>query len=290
MSGSGSSYRADKFNLKYFLLFLLIAFGWTWLWWSLFVTGTLTMPEGTGTPQFDLRDSGPVMLIVLISPFGPTIAGFAVTALSEGKQGVRKLWNRFIHGGFSWKWWLILLSFYAVLRLVMRYSSQFFFNVAQPDYTYIKTPWMMIPPILASILHGGLSEEFGWRGYALRHLQAMFPAAISALILGFIEGCWHIPLVFLPGDMRFGMTLFSLIYPYLAVGIFRAWIYNNTNGSVLAAVMFHMTGNIVSEIIPINIPFRQYHDMIHILAALFIFKCFGNQDLKINGEKGHNIN
>ena len=159
--------------------------------------------------------------------------------------------------------------------LLTRYGSQLFFGKQQPAMQLLSTPWLIIPPFIASILNGGLSEEFGWRGYALRHFQSKWNALTSALILGFIEGCWHIPLIFMPGDRRFGMPILVLVLPYLAIGVYRAWIYNNTNGSVLAAVLFHAMGNVTGEFIPFNAPsiyFFYFIEIIFALAIIILFK------------------
>jgi len=42
----------------------------------------------------------------------------------------------------------------------------------------------------------GLSEEFGWVGYALPLLQESYSGIYSAIILGVIWGFWSVPLFF----------------------------------------------------------------------------------------------
>ena len=175
--------------------------------------------------------------------------------------------------GWTWFWW------FPILYLFTRYGSQLFFGLQQPPLIYVSTPWLIIPPFIASILNGGLSEEFGWRGYALPHFQTKWSASTSALILGFIEGCWHIPLIFMPGDVRFGMPIWVLVLPYLAVGIFRAWVYNNTGESVLAAVLFHAAGNVTGEVIPFNVPSIYFFYIIEFVVALAIILLYGPKTL-----------
>lgn len=277
MNNQLSGYKARDFDIKYLVLFFLIAFGWTWFWWSLFIFDILRMPAGVGTPDIDLATAGPILLIVILSPFGPTIGGFVVTALTEGRTGVKDLWKQFWNRKLNIKWLLLLLVFYPILYLFTRYCSQLFFGLHQAPMPLFKTPWLIIPPFIASILNGGLSEEFGWRGYALRHFQSKWNALTSALILGFIEGCWHIPLIFMPGDVRSGMPILILIIPYLAVGVYRAWIYNNTNGSVLAAVLFHAAGNVTGHVISFNVPSIIFFYIIEYIVALAIVLLFGSE-------------
>ena len=272
-------YKAKELDTKNLILFFLIAFGWTWFWWFLFIFDVLKMPSGIGTRDFDLGSAGALLLILILSPFGPTIGAFFLTARTEGKTGVRNLWKRFWNRKLSFKWLLVILFFYAVFRLITRYSAEFLAGIPQAPFELLSQPWLILPPFIASILTGGLSEEFGWRGYALPRLQSRWNALTAAVILGFIEGCWHIPLVFMPGEERFGMLIPALVIPYLAVGVFRTWIFNNTNGSVLAAVLFHATGNVVGEFIPINLPFRYFGDMILFSIAVVIIIIFGPKRL-----------
>jgi membrane protease YdiL (CAAX protease family) len=272
-------YKTETWQPRNLIGFFLIAFGWTWFWWALFIFGILKMPAGIGTPDVDLGSAGPILLIVILSPFGPTIAGFVVTALTEGKAGVKRLWKRFWNRNLSWKWLLVLLLFFPVKNLILRFSAQVFAGTWQPPFAFLDQPWLILPPFIASILNGGLSEEFGWRGYALPRFQAKWNALTAALILGLIEGCWHIPLVFIPGDERFGMLIPVLVFPYFATGVFRAWIFNNTGGSVLAAVLFHAAGNTAGWAFPANVPSQRFADLIYSGLAVVIVLIFGPKEL-----------
>lgn len=110
-----AGYKTERFELKNLTLFFFIAFGWTWFWWYLFIANILQMPAGVGTPDIDIKTAGPILLIVILSPFGPTIAGFTVTALTECKTGVKALWKRFWNRKLSFKWLLVILLFYPTL-------------------------------------------------------------------------------------------------------------------------------------------------------------------------------
>ena len=62
------------------------------------------------------------------------------------------------------------------------------------------------------------------------------------------------PLAFTPGLSGWEGRAFILFFMWwIPVSITRTWIFNNTNGSVLAAVLFHAMGNTVSAIIPISV-------------------------------------
>ncbi|MEZ4559273.1 MAG: CPBP family intramembrane glutamic endopeptidase [Caldilineaceae bacterium] len=77
-----------------------------------------------------------------------------------------------------------------------------------------------------------ITEETGWRGFALPRLQAQHSALIASLLIGLIWGIWHTPLFFMAGAQS--------SYPYVAFVLFAmaesiltTWIFNHTHGSVL---------------------------------------------------------
>lgn len=248
------NWKTESLEPRNLALFFIIAFAWSWALWSPFILNILQLPEGTGTSSVNLVELARVLPIILVSPFGPTIAAFVMSYLENGREGVRSLWRRFRYGFFSRKWFIILVFFYPALFLLQRLSSAIIFNVNQPTPVWAGNPLIILAPLIASILHGGLSEEFGWRGYALPRLQSRYNATQSSIILGLLEGLWHVPLVFWVGDARFGMSIPLLILWQMIATFYRTWIFNNTDGSILAAVLFHAMGNTASDIAPINLP------------------------------------
>jgi membrane protease YdiL (CAAX protease family) len=86
---------------------------------------------------------------------------------------------------------------------------------------------------------GGAWEEPGWRGYALPSLQAGRSALSASLILGVVWAFWHLPL------MVYGTIPWSDIAYVTVVSVVYAWLFNNTNGSVLLAMLFHTMNNVI---------------------------------------------
>lgn len=248
------NWKTGNIEVRNLALFFLISFVWTWAFWSLFIFNILQLPEGMGTSSMNLGDMGFILPIILVSPFGPTIAAFVMSYLGDGRDGVNMLWRRFRNSNLSKTWFMIIIVFYPLIFLFLRLSSVIIFKISQPTPIWINNPLIVFAPFIASILHGGFSEEFGWRGYALPRLQSRFNAMQASLILGFFEGLWHVPLVFWVGDARYGMSIPLLILWQMIATFYRTWIFNNTNGSVLAAVLFHAMGNTASDIAPINVP------------------------------------
>jgi membrane protease YdiL (CAAX protease family) len=100
------------------------------------------------------------------------------------------------------------------------------------------TTYLMFLPL--TVLISGLAEEPGWRGFALPHLQERFGPLLGTLILGVLWAIWHFPL-FLTGWARSSdlLTLVEFTVTATTVAIILTWVFNNTRGSLLIAMLLH---------------------------------------------------
>jgi uncharacterized protein len=90
-------------------------------------------------------------------------------------------------------------------------------------------------------LGGALGEEPGWRGFALPRLQSMHGPLLGSLILGPLWALWHLPLFWTPWNE---LTVFNVVVFVLSttcLAIMYTWVFNNTKGSVLMAILIHAT-------------------------------------------------
>jgi uncharacterized protein len=93
------------------------------------------------------------------------------------------------------------------------------------------------------ILGGALGEEPGWRGFALPRLQSAHGPLLGTLVLGPLWALWHLPLFFTPWNE---LTLFNVVVFVLAttcLAIMYTWVFNNTKGSILIAILVHASFN-----------------------------------------------
>jgi hypothetical protein len=217
--------------------FFLIAFGLTWFKNALLIFGILKPPSSIGY-QFGTAPG----ILLLVLGFGPTIAAFVMTAITEGKPGVRALWRRFWNRNLSIKWLLVTLLVLPALLLVANFVSRTLDGQAYPFLDLANQPWMVIPVIpqfIVAFIFNGMTEEFGWRGYALPRFQVRWNALTSSIVLGAIWASWHIPLWFVPGHPLSQRNFWEWALGMILLTIIMTWIFNNTKGSVLAAVLFH---------------------------------------------------
>jgi membrane protease YdiL (CAAX protease family) len=276
-------YKAKALEPRNLAFFFLIAFGWSWLWWALFIFGILKMPAGIGTSEVDLGSAGPLILIIMLTPFGPTIGAFVMTAMTEGRTGVKTLWRRFWNRSLSSKWLLVILMFFPAFQLIANFVSRTLDNQAYPFLAYPNQPWMFIPPFIANtLISAGMSEEFGWRGYALPRFQARWNALTSSIVLGAIWAAWHIPLWFVPGDSHNHVFFWGWAGRIILLSTLMTWIFNNTNGNVLAAVLFHGMANSVDDLFLYSGSEWCYNG-VRLLVVILIVVVFGSKNLIRHG-------
>ena len=89
---------------------------------------------------------------------------------------------------------------------------------------------------------GPFFEEIGWRGFALPRLQRLHGPLFGTLILGTLWALWHLPLFLIPEwDTPHGSPIDVALYvvSVVALSVILTWVFNNTKGSVLLAILAH---------------------------------------------------
>lgn len=276
---SPDGYRAKEFDGRHLALFFLIAFGWSWLWWGLFVFHLLSFPAGAGTSEVDVRSAAPKLLLLAITPFGPTIGAFVVTAMTKGRAGASRLWHRFWSRNQSIGWLLVALTIFPLMRLGANLVAR---TLDGQPYPYFEDSWLavfLVGFFFNAFINGGMSEEFGWRGYVLPHFQAKWNALVSSVLLGIIWASWHIPLWFIPGEQHQQTFFLSFAANLIAFSIMMTWIFNNTNGSILATIVFHGAANASSDLVWCCGSSVWHLYGVHVFVAVVIVVIFGPKTL-----------
>jgi uncharacterized protein len=225
-------------------LFVLIAYGWSWLFWipAVLVSQGLSVPSGVDS--FLLGPFNP-------AAWGPLIAACLCTYLDEGKVEVKKLLKRGLEYRFAPVWYLVIFLLFPLLiggaLLIAIFSGEPF-----PEFPALANP-ISIPIAFVYIffLGGPLQEEFGWRGYALKHLQSRWNALVSSLLVGVMWGAWHLPLFFMVRkEFYYQRPIWGFLLSITLISILFTWVYNNTRESILAALLFHTMLNLSHYVFP----------------------------------------
>jgi hypothetical protein len=265
-------YKAKAFESRNLVFFILLVFGFHAIMWVLLGIFDPKMPTSPADPGFLLW-----VLVFLPAACGPTIAAFLMTAITEGKSGVKALWKRFWNRNLSLKWLLVTLLTYESIRLVTNLVVRTIDGQPYPIIDESTRLWTILPLFLQAFVASGMGEEFGWRGYALPRLQVKWNALVSSIILGIIWTAWHIPAFFIPDQPLYQRNFWEWVPLILLSSVLYTWIFNNTKGSVLAAALIHASLNASVVVLPDSSLWYYYG--VFLLAVILIVLIFGPKNL-----------
>jgi uncharacterized protein len=189
-------------------------------------------------------------LAVVPITMGPTVAALIMTAVTGGRPGIHRLLARFVLWKVPFIWYLFI---FLGIPLVFILGTVFLPGAATSFDHLSATTWLSylwkFPLVLA--VGGPLFEEPGWRGFALPRLEAKWGPLAGTLILGLLWAAWHFPQYLMPGwaaqnggfNVR-GVAVFTVSVMLLTIVI--SWVFNNTRGSLLIAILLHASVNTFS--------------------------------------------
>ena len=218
------------------LLFILIAFGFSWAIWipaGLFLNEAVLLP------------------FTLLGGFGPFIAAIIVIRLREGKESLRAWLRQTFRLRIHILWYLaggLLIPFMIAaihhgIYVMLGGQSGFSFN--QPWYMYLGS---LIPTMLV----GGGNEEPGWRGFAIPRLMKKFPPIIANIMLGIVWMLWHLPLYLVGSWSGTGQPIGWFILYAGGLSIILTWLYYRSRKSILPAMLLHAGTNVVFQFFPMQ--------------------------------------
>ncbi|HSJ37675.1 MAG TPA: type II CAAX endopeptidase family protein [Planococcus sp. (in: firmicutes)] len=223
--------------------FFLIALGFTWLFW---------IPDGLGKrgvlPDVIWTNLG------FLGAWGPLIAALFMVYKENGIKGIKNLLKKGMDYTFGKKWWAIILLLFPSL-IFGAYIISILMDQVIPTSEAEGMYWFLPFIFFAVLFTGGpLQEEFGWRGYALPRLLTKYSPFLSSLILGFVWSIWHLPQFLVPYEktgMFYITPIWSFILTVMTANFVYTWVFKNTNGSILGALMLHTQMNLFFWIFPV---------------------------------------
>jgi len=209
------------------LLYFAMAFGISW--------GGIACV--LATTEFNLTAPQPVAtgLFFVAMLLGPSVSGLILTALLEGRSGLRQLGSRLLRWRVGVPWYAVALLTAPLILLAILWS---FAALVSPAFAP-HFQWTLF----AVGLFAGAFEEIGWTGFATPLLLARRGVGATGLLLGLVWAAWHALVIFLFtfGAMgnawiwSFAIAYIATLTPYRIV---MTWVYANTQ-SVLLAVLMH---------------------------------------------------
>lgn len=197
--------------------------------------------------------------------YGPLFGALIVTAVTEGRRGLKAWLSRIVRWRVGVQWYIVALFLPIVLQLAALGLNSLL-GTPLPTAAQWASWTDVLPQFVFIFLFIGLAEEPGFRGFALHRLLEGRTAVSATLILGVLHTIWHLPL-FLNGSE--GLRLI----PHILAGAFVfTWIYLGTGNSALLAMIFHSVVNtcrIFFESILTEAAFEQQQLLLMALYVVF---------------------
>jgi membrane protease YdiL (CAAX protease family) len=186
-------------------------------------------------------------LLFLPGAFAPGIVALWLTWRTEGRGGTTALLGRVAHWRVDPRWYVFAIGYVAVVKLT---AAVVYRGIPDTWPRFGGEAWYILlgATILSTPFQAG--EELGWRGYALPRLSARFGRAPASILLGVIWAVWHLPLFFLPGTTTTGQSFPLYLLQVTALSVAIAWLYWQTNGSLLLTMLLHAAINNTKDIVP----------------------------------------
>ena len=173
----------------YAFLGLTLAFSYFVFWGplALFKIPTISFVSDVKGPAWAIA-------LYLVGGFVPSLLAIFLTWKKEGLSGLRLLGRRIIQFKLGWRWYM-----FTFLIVIAGTAGQLTINKLLGNTFNGHLFWAQLGSFLPLLILGPLSEEIGWRGYALERLQTRWNALTSSLIVGLVWALWHLPLFMMVG-------------------------------------------------------------------------------------------
>jgi CAAX protease family protein len=224
------------------ICYLFLAYAGTWV-----VTVPFALSaNGVGFLPFGIPNGSVIFVSAVWVFLGPTLAAFIMTGATEGRAGIRRLMHRYVLWRVGFRWYLVVLlgpPVIILLATIVLPGALASFQTLAPLHPL---PLLVSFPIVL-IFGGALFEEGGWRGFALPRLQRLHGPLVGSLILAPLWACWHLPLFWVrvwgtpPTILNMVLFLASVIF----MTIVFTWVFNNTKGSILLAILLHTSFDVL---------------------------------------------
>ena len=212
--------------------------------WAIFLVPLLSR-SGLGLLAYD---APPIELfILLVAVLGLAGSAFVVTALVDGREGVRALASRYVRWRVGLQWYLTAifgLLAVALAGMVVAYGVSPL--VALTHQAPLLVGYLFQVALVAVLVN--LWEETGWTGFMFTRLQPRFGALVASLLVAPAFGGIHLPLLFVSDGLTTGrvppqemplFVIYLLVLFSVPVRIIAAWLYNSARGSLLLMGLFH---------------------------------------------------
>ncbi len=266
-NGQTSSLILSCWRRQPVLAFFLIACTVSWGSW---LAATLLAPVSASALPALLR---------ALTGFGPLLAAVVMVVFSQTAAQRRDFWQRLIDtrriDGRSLAVIVLAFPMLHVAAILLGVLSGGDWAAFQVLGQLLGQPWFIPLFLLDMFINGPLSQEIGWRGFALNGLVHRMRPLAAALVLGALWAVWQLPLLFIDGRR---LTVDHLLRPspwlFLMAGVLSSilftWLFLRTRRSTMAAMAFRFMQNLAWAVFPLSTLSRFYQVLLLLVIAAWI--------------------
>ncbi|WP_217920478.1 type II CAAX endopeptidase family protein [Halolamina sp. CBA1230] len=206
---------------------------------------TLALSWSVWIPVLSSVDGPMARIAAIPGAFGPLAAAAVVTHLRG--ESVRAWLASTLDWRRPARWYVAALAIPIGVGLALAVVSVVM--VGFEDGTLVPALLTFAINVVFATLLGGGQEEFGWRGFALPHLQTRYSALTASVVVGAVWALWHAPL-FAFGVYQMAPAGYAAFV--VVASVVFTWLYNGSRGCVPAAILLHGTVN-ASVSVPVQV-------------------------------------
>jgi len=197
-----------------------------------------------------------ILALILFSVPVALLPAFVVSSALVGTESVRNMLSSLVRPRGRFSHYLIALFAFPAIHFIGVVIT----SVLHHEPWFPKTDIgaslafeLLVTFVSVLLFTGGINEESGWRGFAQARLQQRYSPLVANLILWSFLLIWHIPSDIVQYQQGGYLLVRIGLYPFIT--ILFGWIYNRTDGSILAPAIFHASMNSMNalgEILPMT--------------------------------------
>lgn len=191
----------------------------------------------------------------LVFVFSPSIVGIILVRTTYDREKRRDFWRRIVDfKRISVSWYLLIVLLFPTLLAISIFLDGLLGGTipAFPNLARIAEQPYLVPLLILEVLvRGPLSEELGWRGFALETALSKWGILRSGLMIGVFWWAWHLPLfswsTYGSAHYQWGWftpMFWGFLLNVIALSLLMTWTYRQNRASILSAILLHFFFNL----------------------------------------------
>lgn len=232
------------------VLFFVITFVWSWLWWLPYVL-----------PRWGVLDGSDLMLSLkmpfsVIGASGPLVSALILLYAEGGLKAIKTFFKKCLQFRIKPLYYIIAIGLSVLTTALVHYYPNIMgLRLLPNNYFPVEAD---LPLVLVFIIYifvmfliGGGQEEFGWRGYILDPLQDKIGLIKASLLIGLLWGLWHYPLWLMPGESHVYYSFIGFVLFAISFSVMIGIMYQVSGKKMVIAWVMHAASNYALSLFPV---------------------------------------